>query len=264
MNAYEVENISDYLNVIAETLKTNKKLWYRGQAKDNPETYKLIPSSYRGSITDDYEYDFYMKFKAKAVPFLEKSPDSFWDWLFLMQHHGVPTRLLDWTEDALIALMFAIEHRSTTDEIELDSVVWCLNPLELNSNFNFESTKNNNVPNIEDQDITSVFGPVGMVGIPIHHPIAVIGSLNSERIIAQKGVFTLFPKPPHVIPLEETNNADRFLVKAIIKKEFIDSIKAQLFNIGLNESSLYPGLDAIGKIIVREHEERTKSLVGGV
>ena len=263
METIEIDNLSSYLEAIADILQTKSKLWYRGQSKDNPEKYKLLPSSYRDSLTHDFENDVYMKFKAKAVPFLEKTPQTFWEWLFIMQHHGVPTRLLDWSEDALIALMFAIENRSSLDTIGFDSVVWCLNPIELNNNFTFDSTKNNNVPNIESDDITSAFGQSATSGLPINHPVAVVGSLNNERIIAQKGVFTVFPKPPYVKPLEETNNVNNFLVKIIIKKSSIDSIKKQLYNIGLNESSLYPGLDAIGKIIIREQKEAMVT-IGGV
>lgn len=262
MNIIEINSISTYLDAISEILQTKNKLWYRGQSKDNSEKYKLLPSCYRDSLTDDFENDFYMKFKAKAVPFLERTPQTFWEWLFIMQHHGVPTRLLDWSEDALIALMFAIEKRSTQDDSELDAVVWCLNPIGLNNNFTFDSTKNNNIPNIESSDITSVFGQSVTSGIPINYPIAVVGSLNNERIIAQKGVFTVFPKPPYAKPLEETDNVSDFLVKLVIKKDSIDSIKNQLFNIGLNESSLYPGLDAIGKIIVREQKEAMVGIGG--
>lgn len=263
MQEFVINDVSSYLEAISEILTSNNKLWYRGQSKDDPEKYKLLPSIYRDNIDNDFEKDFFMKFKAKAVPFLKNPPQSFWDWLFIMQHHGVPTRLLDWSEDALIALMFAIEHRSAEDEHEYDAVVWCLKPIQLNHNFNFESTRHNNIPNIESDDITNFFGPDCASGVPINYPIAVIGSLNNERIIAQKGVFTLFPKPPNVRALEEADNISDFLVKLKIEKQSIDSIKKQLYNIGLNESSLYPGLDAIGKMIIREHKERLYS-IGGV
>ena len=52
-------------------------------------------------------------------------------WLFLMQHYGLPTRLLDWTDSPLIALYFAIKDKTTDDE---DGVIYGLMPTELNHN----------------------------------------------------------------------------------------------------------------------------------
>jgi len=63
------------------------------------------------------------------APAIDLTPetDRLDKWLFLMQHHRLPTHLLDWTESSLIGLFFALEKDAATD-----SVVWMLNPLELN------------------------------------------------------------------------------------------------------------------------------------
>ena len=73
--------------------------------------YKLEPSVNRGRWSPDKEIHLMNMFKSRAVPYLNQLPQSYWEWLFLMQHYKVPTRLLDWTESALIALAFAVHER---------------------------------------------------------------------------------------------------------------------------------------------------------
>lgn len=255
----EVTTVSEYLNAINNVFDSQRmeKIWYRGQSKLN-DNYKLLPSVYRSEGQEFLEYDLYLRFKAKGVPFLKYRPETEWDWLFLMQHHGVPTRLLDWSEDALIALAFALEKRTTGDEHDEDACVWLLDPFGLNKQFNaFKDYKF--IPNIEEERIKEHFGMkpkhllTGAAMYNMQHPVSVIGSMNSDRIISQKGVFTLFPQPSvDLKPLEETDNNNQFLSKIIVKKQSIDEIKTELIRFGINENSLYPGLDSIAKEIERD------------
>lgn len=255
----EAGSVSEYLNHINGVFNSERieKMWYRGQSKVN-DRYKLQPSIYREVDHQYLEYDLFLRFKAKGVPFLKYKPETDWDWLFLMQHYGVPTRLLDWSEDALIALAFAVEKRTTRDKYSEDACVWLLNPFGLNKQFNaFRDYKF--IPNVEEERIKEHFGMkpkhllTGGAMYNMQHPIAVIGSMNSDRIISQKGVFTLFPQPSADLkPLEETDNNEQFLYKIIIKKDSIEGVKQELTRFGINENSLYPGLDSIAIEIERE------------
>ncbi|CAM4488606.1 FRG domain-containing protein [Paenibacillus tarimensis] len=243
-----VTSIAEYLTHISEYNNNRRQIWYRGQASSD-DTYKLLPGIYREPYSLECELDFYHSFKARAIPFIDFSPSSNWDWQFLMQHYGLPTRFLDWTEDALIAIAFAVLFRKEHHQNH-DAVVWCLDPYELNSAFNLNGVSI--IPNVEMEYISSNFDIESRPLTNTPHPIAVIGSLNNNRIIAQKGVFTLFPKSSNPSAMEQIANSHNFLLKIIIKEENITSISTDLRNIGISESTLYPSLESVANQIKRQ------------
>ena len=242
IQVYRIDSLSEYLATVTSLKSKHNRLWFRGHEN---EDYKLMPTVYRDPYTWEREVPLLHQFKARAARFINPAPLTDIEWLFIMQHHKTPTRLLDWSESAIVALAFATQFRD--EKCDKNANVWCLNPEELNSNIRFTEYKDEPIPNIcECKDIQGIYESPRQ-----EYPIAVIGPQNTERIIAQRGVFTLFPNKTS-FEMESLSNASDFLVKIEIPKERINEIKTDLYYIGITESVLFPEIDSISKELCRQ------------
>ncbi len=129
-----MKNIADLCGYILEVQRicqdwdissTTVDPWFRGQGSSS---WDLRPSLYRKKENYKLEREMVRDFKLRAATLLEFEPSNDLEWLFVMQHYGLPTRLLDWTESYLCALYFAtVDYAS-----KKDAAVWILDPWSLN------------------------------------------------------------------------------------------------------------------------------------
>lgn len=220
--------------------------WFRGQPDSN---YVLKSGLYRYEAGNDNlhwatEKTYYEFFKRLGHT-LHKESD--FNLLYIMQHHGVRTRLLDWTESFSVALFFAYDTWKKHDEKKRPESfsVYMLDPLKLNE----KSTGKKSFYTFEEE-YESIIRTKNMSGMP-ENSVALFPLKNNSRIIAQLGTFTLQGLSQK--PLEEEFSGE-LLEKGILKqikfnKALSLDIEKYLKQTGHNHFSLFPDLDGLSKYI---------------
>jgi hypothetical protein len=237
MAAKKIKSVADLLVELKAIQKPNRgPSWFRGHAD---ASWKLLPH-YDRLKKPLSETDLLNRFRQNANLLLQTAPRTPRDfgWMFLMQHYGVPTRLLDWTESPLVALYFAV---SAESDKRKDGALWMLFPLELNKHSTREAGY---IPSFEDEwllnysvDEYSKGKDNGIL------PLAAIATRNNPRIQAQLGVFTISHQKK--VPIEDIDDGShcvKFIIPASVKERVcreLEILKVTLFQV-------FPELTSIG------------------
>lgn len=187
---------------------------YRG-VKDS--TYQLVPKIGRLKFINKKDPEkeekiIITRFRKHALPFIQIPCENMWDWLALAQHHGLPTRLLDWSFNPFVAAYFAVE-----EEHGGDSAIYAFIG-----------------PSI---DLESHPDPFKLTVVSLVSP-----SHISQRITTQSGIFTIHPNPSEPFL---SDKIDKYIIDASFRRE----LKFILYRYGITRASMFPGLDGLASHI---------------
>ncbi|MCJ7635527.1 FRG domain-containing protein [Candidatus Bathyarchaeota archaeon] len=264
-DAQSVKEVLDKVTSIARnwytTPTTSSELWFRGQSKAR---YNLLPGLYRptSAIFNYDEDDLFERFKARGSAYADEKIKSEWDWYYLSQHHGLPTRLLDWTENLLAAIYFSIrEIFETGDRRRYDTdlylppataiydddspAVWILDPGSLNQHTCGPSEDYVIAPG---GSVTEQYLPSNIANkSPSNrYPLAILPPHTNIRISSQLCVFTVHGHDTQSIDVLASSPGSLIkLAKLKLDRANIAKVWDQLELSGINRVAMFPDLDAV-------------------
>jgi FRG domain-containing protein len=185
--------------------------------------------------------------------------DSIWDWLALGQHHGLPTRLIDWTYSPYVAMHFATSH---IDNFDIDGVIWAVDfasanqllparlkaALQEEGSYTFTAEMLNGTANsLGDFDRLSED-----VFVVFFEPPSL-----DDRIVNQFALFSLMSSPAARLDhwlADHTELCRRIIIPSELKWE----VRDKLDQANITERVLLPGLDGLSSWLKRYYTLRTK------
>lgn len=177
--------------------------------------YPLLPSLFRHTdveSADVREHNLMWVFKTHAKPHLQNNPESEVEWLTIAQHHGLPTRLLDWSLSPLVACFFAVQSLSKDDAA---IYIYDIGKFKKEEEINASKLK----------DIVAFF--------PSH---------ATKRVAAQSAMFTIHPSNSMKL---ESKSIKKIVIPAERKKYFME----KLVKYGVHPGTIFPDLDGLSSYL---------------
>lgn len=236
----EVKSIAEFLDALRAD-QDGTVTWFRGHSNSG---WTLLPGIMR-TAPGLSEGSSLARFKQSAAMLMERLPTSSFDWTFMMQHYGVPTRLLDWSESPLVAMFFAVE--DLDKHPDTDAAIWCLKPVVLNKNARISDPEEAQyIPSFDEPELDPYKTERLRASRNDLLPVATIATRNNPRIQAQMGTFTIHHTAK--MPIEEVGDKSH-VVKYVIPHAARKTLQKELKLLGLNRFSLFPELPSVGSIL---------------
>lgn len=251
---------------------------YRGHS--NHEKYTFLPGVLREETTrfgtttkySQLEYNILSDFISEACRYVKDIPiTDIPSWLEIAQHFGVPTRLMDFTKNPLVALYFAC-----SDTKDVDGSIWIINEPTYNKTFfqmNYLSLSIDSehiVSKIISDEIVNAFNTPDYRQNRILYPWIYKPNYKEERMNLQSSIFmiwgakrgelTSFVETKHYMTTDDniTNKEDGILCYIKIPADYKEKILKQLNLCGINQKFVYPGLEGVGRFISTKYSAKTK------
>ena len=238
-----IESVSDLLSASWAVLSGFQgQPWWRGHAE---ASWNLVPAVHRAGRSPFYEANIAEKFAQRAPTRHPNTPPAgaLASWLFLMQHYGLPTRLLDWTESPLLAAYFAVAESAPVGS---DGALWALDPFSMNG----VTVGQEGLAQPGHAEVDRLVNLAYTHGTATDAGVAAILTAEIDlRMLVQLSGFTIHGSPE---PLETRSGLDGVLTKYIISASAKDRIRRELASLGIRERNVFPDLEHLASDLARD------------
>jgi hypothetical protein len=249
------------LNHALDVATTLSMSWFRGHSR---AIETLIPrifrSQYRNqlltALRPELELATIEKFKRHAALLTElllPPDDDRLGWLCVMQHYHAPTRLLDWSENLLVALYFTVSGDTKEDGELWAMLPWALNhaagagwgvpllPLTGHHKFLLDQPYWGGTPEALAQSLE--------LPSPVQSPLAFEPPLRFPRMAVQASTFTIHPVPEGTKTIVDVLSDPKYLVRYVVPASAKQELLKKLRVLGFSEGHLFPDLDGLSRMI---------------
>jgi len=244
----DISTIGELSREVMALSSSAQKWLFRGQADSR---WNLSPSVHRGYTAQQERYltnEFRVRARSRyyACPVSSDYPG----WLALMQHYGLPTRLLDWTYSPLVAAFFAVHpDYAGNAPPERDACIWALDARALNESQGFE-------PLIFPLDASS-YEPLIVPAFKNRKELNSVGVAmaieHDPRIQLQQGAFSIHSTRT---PINAMEGAEHWLRRFVIDGCVIANLFGELSMLGIRKYTLFPDLSALTSELRAIHQPR--------
>jgi hypothetical protein len=251
-----IRSVNEFISAVQEdsaTWHVKEPKWFRGEPEYSNKK-ALLPTLYRSPVLGRRENELLQMFRARAQGYHREVPnrDNTDQWLYLARHAGLPTRLLDWSEGALLGLHFSLQHKRP--------VVWMLNPLELNDlsltvplGMNPKKPREFSLPWAEPKGgknpvKENICGAWEHDQKGVDLPVAVYPTYVHPRLRGQRACFTIHGKLKKGLAAQMRGE---FLKRYVIAPASRQSMIRELEILGVTHSVAFPDLDGLAKELIQ-------------
>src|ERR1017187_1299513 len=232
-----VTNVGKLVSLLDARIAINRRiLWFRGQRSSHWHLEPLLWRNYKPGR----ERDLTNRFRARASTRQEGLPqyDDHAIWLSIMQHYGLPTRLLDWTRSPLVAAYFAVEDYIYRPPVEPEeAAIWVLEPHILNKLEGFGEI----TPSIDAHMCEGTLKPA-FTDNDAEENGKVLCAMAAEkdmRMFVQQGCFTVHSDRT---ALDMRSNSKRYVSKIVIPAQCVKQMASEITLCGFRKGDIFPDL----------------------